>query len=132
MDVVWMLIMAAGLAALAWLAFRYEPHWVARDGMAFTCRIQYLRPDHHPESRWRDARAFIDEGCVVLKPRGSVARTPKRQAAFTLLRQAESPPKGRVTYLMQSDSTFGGEYAVLRIPAKSRARANIEALLTDR
>jgi len=132
MDVVWIILMAAALAGLAWLAFRYEPHWVAKDGMAFTCRIQYLRPDHMPEGRWRDARAFIDGGFIVLKPRGSIARSPRRQSEFTLLRKAENPPKGRVTYLMQQHGTFGGEFAVLRIPTKSRARTNVEALLDQR
>lgn len=132
MDIVWTLLMAAGLGALAWLAFRYEPHWVAKDGLAFTCRIQYLSPDHRPESRWREARAFIDSGAIVLKPRGAIARTPKRQAEFTVVRQADDPPKGRVVYLVQTNGTFGGEFAVLRIPAKSKARPNIDALLGSR
>lgn len=124
-----MLLMAAALGGLAWFAFRFEPHWVARDGMAFTCRIQYLRPDHMPDGRWRDARAFIDGGFIVLKPRGAITRSPKRQSEFSVLRAGENPPKRRLTYLVHSNGTFGGEFAVLRIPSKSRARPNIESLI---
>lgn len=129
MDVLWTIIIAVALSGLAWYAFSAEPHWVSKDGQAFTCRLQYLNPSLMPEGRWRDAKAFVDGGYLVVKPRGSVARRPKGNTQFTVLKRAEDPPRGRVTFLLDSDPGAGGELCVLRIPQKSRALPHLEALV---
>ena len=130
MDVVWTVIIALGLAGLAWYAFSAEPHWVSKDGQAFTCRLQYLNPSLMPEGRWRDAKAFIDGGLLVVKPRGSVTRRPRGHVRFTVVKRADDPPRGRVTFLLSSDNNAGGELCVMRLPAKSRALPHIESLLS--
>jgi hypothetical protein len=129
MDVLWTIIIAVALSGLAWYVFSAEPHWVSKDGQAFTCRLQYLNPSLMPEGRWRDAKAFVDGGYLVVKPRGSVARRPKGNTQFTVLKRAEDPPRGRVTFLLDSDPGAGGELCVLRIPQKSRALPHLEALV---
>ena len=129
MDVLWTIAIAAALAGLAWYAFSAEPHWVSKDGQAFTCRLQYLNPSLMPEGRWRDAKAFVDSGYLVVKPRGSVSRRPTGRTQFTVLKRAEAPPRGRVTFLLNSDPSVGGEFCVLRIPARSRALPHVEGLI---
>lgn len=129
MDLLWTIIISIGLIGLAWYAFSAEPHWVSKDGQAFTCRLQYLNPSLMPEGRWRDAKAFVDGGYLVVKPRGSVTRRPRGHTQFTVLKRAEDPPRGRVTFLLDSDPGSGGELCVLRIPEKSRALPHIESLI---
>jgi hypothetical protein len=129
MDVVWTVVIALGLAGLAWYAFSAEPHWVAKDGQAFTCRLQYLNTNLMPEGRWRDAKAFVDGGYLIIKPRGSVTRRPRARVPFSVVKRAEDPPRGRVTFLLTSDADAGGELCVMRIPEKSRALPHVEALI---
>ena len=129
MDVLWMIVIAVGLVLLAWYAFAAEPHWVSKDGQAFTCRLQYLNTNLMPEGRWRDAKAYVDNGFLVVKPRGSVTRRPRTPTHFSVLKQGEDPPRGRVTYLLNTDATGSAGLCVMHIPAKSRAVTHVDALV---
>ena len=129
MDVLWVLLMALGLGLMAWYAFAAEPHWVAKDGLAFTCRIQYLNGAMQPDGRWREAKAYVDGKQLVMKPRGGLGRSPKALGTYTVMRRGEAPPRGRVTYLLSRSTALGGELVVLRIPERSRALSNVDALI---
>lgn len=129
MDVFWVIVMALGLGLLAWYAFSAEPHWVSKDGQAFTCRVQYLNPSMQPEGRWREAKAFIDGDLLRMRPRGGLGKPRKDTAEYTVLRRGDAPPRGRTTYLLTRATAYGQELVVLRIPQKSRAVPHVEALI---
>lgn len=128
MDAVWIVLIALGLALLGWFAFRTDPHWVARDGKAFTCRIQYLDGRLTPVGRWREARAFLDGGYLVVRPRHALRRTA-RSAEYRILKRAENPPRNLVTYLIDGTGPHGITMAVFRVPSGSRALPHIDAAI---
>lgn len=128
-EVLWIVLMAAGLGLLTWFAFRSDPHWVARDGKAFTCRIQYLDGRNMPVGRWREARAFIDDGTLVVRSRRALRRSHGHHAEYRIIKRAENPPRHRVTYLIDGRGPHGVTLAVFRVPAGSRALPHIEAAL---
>lgn len=132
MDVLWVILMALGLGLLAWYAFAAEPHWVSKDGRAFTCRVQYLNPAMQPEGRWREAKAFVEDDNVRMKPRGGVGRPRKDLGEYAVLRRGEIPPRGRTTFLLSRSTDLGTELVVLRIPQKSRAVPHLDALADAR
>jgi hypothetical protein len=125
--------MAGGLGALAWWAYRTDPHWVAKDGLAFTCRFQLIGGDFmQPEGRWREARAEIDESHLIVRQRGlfnsAMLRSGKLAAHYTVLKRQEGDDKYAV-YLVDGEGVNGHEFAALRIPSKSRAVPHIDALV---
>jgi hypothetical protein len=128
-EVFWIVLMALGLAALTWFAFRSDPHWVARDGRAFTCRIQYLDGRHMPVGRWREARAFIHDGALVVHSRRALRRSHGQRNEYRIVKRAENPPRNRVTYLIDGRGPHGATLAVFRVPANSRALPHIESVL---
>ena len=130
MDVVWILLMAAGLGVMGWYAFRAEPHWVAKDGKAFTCRLQQLGTHGIPDGRWREARAFIEGEHVIVRPRGGL-RSGKPSAHYLVIKRAEDPPPGKCTFLVDGEGVNGHDFAVLRVPARSRAVTAIAALIAS-
>lgn len=131
MDVVWIVLIALGLGLLAWFAFRTDPHWVARDGRAFTCRIQLLDGRLTPVGRWREARAFLDGELLVVRSRNALRRSA-RSAEYRIIKRAENPPRNRVTYLLDGSGPHGTTMAVFRVPSNSRALPHIDAAITVR
>jgi len=129
MDFVWILLMAGAFAAMAWWAYRADPHWVAKDGRAFTCKIQHFSgPNLQPEGRWRDGRAFIDGSHLVVRPRGLLTAGGKASAHYEVVRRGESV-KNMAVYLVDGGGVNGHDFAALRIPAKSRAVPQLDQLL---
>lgn len=125
-NLLWTLLVVAVLGLLTWVGFRMEPHWVAKDGKAFTCRIQSISSRGDSDGRWRDARAFIDDdGGVVVRPRGAMNRI-RLASSYRVMRRAETPPKGRVVYLLDGSDS---DLLALRIPTSSRAIAHLDPLM---
>ena len=130
MNVLWAIVAAPALALLVWYAFSADPHWVAKDGRAFTCRVQHLNSLRVADSRWREAKAYVDDGHLVVAPRGSIMRKHPPKARFTVVRRGDGLPRGLVTFLVRSEGDGGQQLAVVRIPAKSRALPHVEALIS--
>ena len=81
-DVMWIVGSAAGIVALFWFAFRIEPHWSAKDGKSFTCRVQPIRRSGATEGHWREARAIVsgNEVKLIVRGRGRRSRRTWRTA----------------------------------------------------
>jgi len=47
---------------LAWLGWGLEPHWAAKDGRRFMCRMQLAPLDVHERTRWHDVKVSVDDG----------------------------------------------------------------------
>ena len=130
MAIVWILV-SAGVGGLGWFGFRTEAHWVAKDGKAFSCKLQYFDANAMPTGRWRDARAVIDVEHLIVRPRGAF-KSAGLSGHYLVLKRTEHPPPGRATFLIDGEGVNGRGFAVVRVPAASRAVANIESLIAPR
>jgi hypothetical protein len=112
--------------ALWWLAKKIDPHWVAKDGRAFTCKVQPLGDTVTGEGRWREARASVEGDSVRLVVRGLGVPVQPFQS-HAVLGRSESPPAGQAIYLVGATNGFA-----LRIPRKSRAVEVLDELVAKR
>ncbi len=123
LSIVGMVVVIAGLVVLL---KRIDPHWVAKDGKAFTCKLQPLRATGQVEGRWREARAVVRDGQVRLVMRGIGSTRITPYEAHRVTRRAESPPPRTAVFLLDGDPMWA-----LRVPASSRAVPVLEALIED-
>ena len=124
-DLVWTVGAIVVLGGLLWFAFWIEPHWAAKDGKAFTCKIQPMRASGRIEGRWRDARATVGNGEVKLVVKG-VGRSVTPYIAHQVLRQSESSEKRRVVFVLSGEPMY-----LLRIPKYSKAVPVLQSLITS-
>ncbi len=133
-DVLWTLGTIAVLIGMLWLARRIDPHWVAKDGRAFTCRFQPIRlPGSSTdafdtttrratlnEGRWRSGRGVIIDNQVVVTSRRMPGQPIRRHP---VLGRGTDPPKRQATFLLGGDPNY-----LLMIPASSRAVAVLDSI----
>jgi hypothetical protein len=120
----------AGIAFAAWWAFKEDPHWVAKDGRAFTCRTQRLGGPHLlPDGRWTEARAFIEGQRLVVRPRGLLT-AGKPSARYEIVRRVPDAPDRFAVWMADGGGISGHHFAMVRIPAHSPAVAHLDAIAT--
>lgn len=121
---------AAVCVLLLWLASRIEPHWPSKDGERFTCAARPVSPHGPPIGRWREVRCTLGPGrAVVVDRRGVVAPAPRSFGHWSLIGRDPEPPKGKVIYLLDSDTDDGRMQ--IRIPASSRCVAVLDNRLAS-
>ena len=130
MIVVWVLIAVTGgtgLALLGRYAYAAEPHWVAKDGRAFDCRVRDIGDDNVPVGRWIGARAFVDGSRLIVRRHspGRVAGASAHYAVFAMRTEG-----GHAVFMVDGENIAGHGFAQLRVPVDSRAIAHIEALIS--
>ena len=123
-DVVWTVGTGLVLVALLVLAKRIDPHWVAKDGRAFTCKIQPIRASGRTEGRWRDARAVVRDGEVSLVQRGLGAAKLQPFESHRVVGRSDTPPPRTAVFLLDGDPMWA-----LRVPAGSKAVLVLESLV---
>ena len=123
-DVLWTVGAIVVIALMFWFAFRIEPHWSAKDGKAFTCRVQPMRASGRTEGRWREARATVNGNEVKLVLKGW-GRPVAPYIAHRVLRISEGGPKRRVVFVLSGDPMY-----LLRIPEYSKAVPVLTAIVT--
>ncbi len=124
-DVLWLIAAVVFVGGLAWLARRIDPHWVAKDGRAFTCRVQPMRSSGVAEGRWREARAIVDGDRLRLVVRGvgQIRKEPYEQ--HEVLAKSASPPPRSAVFVVDGDPMWA-----VRVPAGSKAVAVMESLIS--
>lgn len=122
-DVFWLLVTVAFVAGLVWLLTRMDPHWSAKDGRAFTCKIQPIRVSGQTEGRWRSARAVITADTVKLIVRGIGTPVPLYEP-HRVLRESDDPPARKAVFILDGDPLYA-----LRIPASSNAVPVLRSLI---
>ena len=123
-DVMWILVSVAAIAVGFWFAFHIEPHWSAKDGKSFTCRVQPIRRSGAIEGRWREARGIVSGNEVKLIVRG-LGHLVTPYEAHQVLRRTDAPPKGRAIFVLSGNPMY-----LLRVPASSPAVPVLEAMIT--
>lgn len=130
----WTLVVLAVLAAMAWGAYRIEPHWVSRDGKRFLCMGQQLNDRHTPVGRWNEVRvAALPDGALLVDQRRRVGRTrPGARVWHVVSRMPDAPRKKLVAYLLRGRNEDGvAVQMLLRLPAKSKAIALLDSVTTQ-
>jgi hypothetical protein len=133
-DKLWAILAIAVLIGMAWVGFKIEPHWVAKDGKRFLCNGQFLDNYGNALSRWHETR-------VSVMPNGDLIVDQKkfmRHRTTTWRMAAESPesPQKRVVFVLRIRESLGAGAAgratmlALRLPAGSRAVEALRALTT--
>lgn len=122
-DTLWIVAAVTLIGGLFWLSRRIDPHWVAKDGRAFTCRIQPLHTDGRVEGRWREARGVVDGDHVRLVVRGIGSSMKQPYESHPVVGRSESPPARSAVFLLGGTPMWA-----LRVPATSRAVAVLEDL----
>lgn len=143
----------AACAAMWWLAYKLEPHWVSRDGQRVVCYGQALDKRGAPQGRWRELRVTkVKSNTVEVRlRRGSlvvdrhtkstglslagdiVRRRGKRPSYWRVAGQTPDPPRKKVVYLLNSPNDQDlPEMLAIRMPANSKAIPMLESVSVNR
>jgi hypothetical protein len=125
----WFLGAVVVCGGLLYLAYRIEPHWVAKDGTRFVSTGQLIdRSTGAANGRVREVRVVIlgDGGLMV--SRRSFLRT--KSGIWRVQAKSPSPPGGRELYLLGPvPADPMDDLLTLRVPAKSRVVPTLDALV---
>lgn len=130
MDVVWGLLVLGGLALLAWIGFRIEPHWVSKDGRRMLCSGQTMNHLGMPSGRWRETRVYVDdEGKAIIDQKKMLRHTA---TVWTVTAESPDPPKRRTVFLLRSHADGRSAMLALKLPATSRANETLRRAMGQR
>jgi hypothetical protein len=87
-DLAYSVLFVGVVAALAWLGWRYEPHWCSKDGRRFTCRVRPVRTDL--STRAEAERHAADRQALSMANLLGGAWNPGRSARATGWREARA------------------------------------------
>ena len=59
-EYVWLALAVAVMAGLAWVGFRIEPHWVAKDHSRFLCNAQLMTERGDPVGRFKETKILVE------------------------------------------------------------------------
>jgi hypothetical protein len=126
-DLLWLLGAIALCAGLVYLAYRIEPHWVAKDGQRFLTTAETLDRFGNVVGRRREVRGnFLADGSIVLSRR-SLVRT--KSGVWRLRAKSPRPPRGREVYVLSAvPADPDGDMIALRVPTSSRLVDRLDAL----
>lgn len=114
------------LVGLMILAFRIEPHWVAKDGRRFICKGQLLDDRGNTQGGWHEYRFRIeDSGHVEGRRRGLVGG--RHAGVWAVRHRSDSPPRKKAIFLLHPVHGTGSLLAI-RLPESSRAVPVLDAL----
>lgn len=127
-DIAWTLGPLAVLVGMIVIAYRIEPHWIAKDASRFITVAQEIDIDGRAVSRRREVRvAFVPEGGLLVSRRALMRTTSK---LWRVHAKSPDPPRGRAVYLLsQQPYDPMGYLLALRVPATSKVVGQLDALL---
>ena len=129
MEILSVVAVLALCAALFWLGFRVEPHWVSKDARRFVCNGQLLNARGEPQSRWRETRIVVGDDNELHVGQKKYLR--RKETSWTVSSRSEAPPRNREIFLLSGVDEDGlPALLALRLPKSSRAIPTIQGLLT--
>ena len=139
-----------GACAVAlWLSFKYEPHWVSRDGQRMRCYGQIVSRSGESTGRWRELLVGRNDDTTVAvrARRGSLAvsnfrpgttgrstllaRRTKRPSYWRVLGTNPAPQSRKVIYLLSTSDPSFPEMLAIRLPINSRAIPMLDSLTVN-
>ena len=122
----WFLAAVVVCVSLFWLAYRIEPHWVAKDGVRFVTTAQLVESGNTPGVRREVRVAFVGDDQLMIARR-SMLRT--KSSMWRVRAKAPTPPRGKEIYLCEPvPADPMASSLLLRVPKKSRVVAALDAL----
>ena len=117
-NLLWTLGAIALCAGLAYLAYRIEPHWVAKDGRRFLTTAEPIDRLGNVVGRRREVRGtFLPDGSIALSRRTLVRTT---SGVWRIRAKSPRPPRGRQVYVLSAvPPDPDGDMLALRIPTTS-------------
>jgi hypothetical protein len=124
-DALWVLVLIVVCVGMLVAAHQIEPHWVSKDGSAFTCRVQGLSSDGRSGGRWVESKARLEGDRVVLARRRLLrVRTASDEPPRRVVGRAPNAPARFAVYLLDHE----GELLAMRVPVKSPMVPRLDAL----
>ena len=126
-DVLWVVGFVGVVGGLYYAAFRFDPHWVSKDGRRFICHGQLV--DHYGNTlqNWREYRfEVIDDERIFARRRSRWTR--RSEGVWRVAARSENPPKRRHVYLLTSAESGNTDQMAIRLPESSRAIEVLEGM----
>ncbi len=116
-DLLWFLAAVGVCGSMYWLAWRIEPHWVAKDGTRFVTTAQTVEPGLAPGKRREVRVAIVGDGQLMVSRRSMVR---SESAVWRVRAKAPAPPRGKEIYLCDAlPADPMAPSLLLRVPTKS-------------
>jgi hypothetical protein len=128
MSILWFVIGVGACAALLYLAYVIEPHWVAKDGSRFLTTSETIDHQGKVVSRRREVRGTIMSDGLIMLGKRTMLKT--RSGLWRIAGKSPEIKRGRLLYILDTvPADPMGEKLILRIPRSSRLVARFDALL---
>lgn len=114
----------AVVGLLAWLGWGLEPHWAAKDGRRFMCRMQLVPLDAHERTRWHDVKVSVDEGELFVFARSR--RAGDLRGTWRVVGAVDDLSKRRRIFELRNRND---DAASLRVPKSSRCVSVLNELV---
>ena len=116
--VLWTIGAFAVCIVFLYLAYRMEPHWVAKDGQRFLTTSEPMDRFGTVTGRRREVRgAFLADDEILLSHRAFLRST---KGVWRVQAKSPAPPSGREVYVLHPvPPDPDGSMILLRVPAKS-------------
>lgn len=117
-EFVWLVLAVAVIAGIAWLGFRIEPHWVAKDHSRFLCNAQLMSERGDPVGRFRETKILVEpNGEMLVDQRRRLKRS---MSSWRVVAESESPPRNRLVFVLRGHDPEGvPAMLAIRLPASS-------------
>ena len=128
MSILWFVIGVAACAVLLYLAYRLEPHWVAKDGTRFLTTSETIDHEGRVVSRRREVRGTIMTDGLIMLGKRSMLRT--RSSLWRVAGKSPEVKRGRLLYVLDAvPHDPMGDQLILRIPKSSKLVPRLDGLV---
>lgn len=126
-SMLWAVGAVVACGGMLYLAYRIEPHWVAKDGRRFLTTSEMVDRHGQPVGRRREVRGTVMGDGAVLLGKRSFGRT--RTTVYRVRSKSVHLVRGRQQYVLEPVSADPmGDLVILRIPSTSRLAATFDEL----
>ena len=120
MSILWFVIGVVVCAALLYLAYRIEPHWVAKDGNRFLTTSETIDHEGKVVTRRREVRGTIMSDGLIMLGKRTMLKT--RSSLWRIAGKSPEIKRGRLLYVLDTvPADPMGEKLILRIPTLEQA-----------
>ena len=128
MSILWFVIGVVVCAALLYVAYRIEPHWVAKDGSRFLATSETIDHQGKVVTRRREVRGTIMSDGLVMLGKRTMLKT--RSSLWRVAGKAPELKRGRLLYILDTGPPDPmGEKLILRIPRSSKLVPRLDSLV---